>query len=188
LSLGEGVQPTAVAPCGKVGGLADQAGPNGQLAYAERPPNVVFALSSFEHPEDWSDPDADDLILRSAGTAALRIQLPSTGVWRAWLAGSARGKIDLLVDGQEVGSARQEINYGFHIDFGQFNWAPGAHLVELRYHGSDLHPGSAGPAMPIGPLVFSRAESTDEAVRYLPSARADDLCGRRLDWVEALPG
>ena len=50
LSLGKGIQPTGRVPCDKIGDLADAAGPSGQLAYAERPPNVVFDLSGFEYP------------------------------------------------------------------------------------------------------------------------------------------
>jgi hypothetical protein len=188
LSLGSGVQPTAEARCKKVRELASAAGPAGQLAYATRAPNVVFAMSMFEHPPAWSDPSSDVLLPNSAGTAALRIQLPSAGRWRVWLGGSVRGRVDLSIDGREVGSARHRINYGYYIDLGQFDLTGDSHLVEFHFHGSDLHPGSAGQAMPVGPLVFSSSGSADETVSYLPASRAGELCGRRLDWVEAVPG
>jgi hypothetical protein len=188
LSLGTGLQPTADAPCDKVRELARAAGQDGQIAFAGRPPNVVFSMSMFEHPAAWTDPSSDLLLPDSAGTASLRIQLPSAGRWHVWLGGSLRGRVDLLVDGQEIGSARNRINYGYYIDLGQLDLTSDSHQVELHFHGSDLHPGSAGPAMPVGPLVFSSAGSADETVTYLPASRAGELCGRRLDWVEALPG
>ena len=118
----------------------------------------------------------------------MSIQLPSAGTWRVWLGGSTRGRVDLLVDGREVGSARHRINYGYYIDLGEVEMSPGTHLVELRFHDTDLHPGSEGPTMPAGPLVFSSAGSAETAVRNLPADRAEELCGRSLDWVEAIPG
>ena len=188
LSLGSGLQPTGKARCDKVRELERAAGPSGQLAYATRPPNVVFSLSMFEHPPAWTDPNSDLLLPDSAGTASLRIQLPSAGRWEAWLGGSVRGKVELLIDGQEVGSARQRINYGYYIDLGQDDLNANSHLVELRFDRADLHPGSAGPTASVGPLVFSSVGSADETVSYLPASRAGELCGRRLDWIEAVPG
>ena len=63
---------------------------------------------------------------------------------------------------------------------------PGEHEVTLRYDGADLHPGSGGQPLPIGPLVFSRVEAADSEVTEVPAARADELCGQRWDWIEAL--
>lgn len=188
LPLGSGVEPTATPDCADVRRFAEAAGPAGSVAYVSRPPNVVFLLSEFEHPPDWTDPSSDKLLPDSEGTAALRIQLPAAGRWQVWLGGSVPGEVDLLVDGQKVGSTRQRLNYGYYMDLGQLDLTSSSHLVELRFHGSDLHPGSANPAAPVGPLVFSSAEAADEIVEYLPSSRAEDLCGRRLDWIEALPG
>ena len=45
-----------------------------------------------------------------------------------------------------------------------------------------------GPTASVGPLVFSSVGSADETVSYLPASRAGELCGRRLDWIEAVPG
>jgi hypothetical protein len=60
------------------------------------------------------------------------------------------------------------------------------HDVTLRYGGADLHPGSGGQPLPFGPLVFSRVEAADTEITYLPASRADELCGRRWDWIEAI--
>ena len=56
----------------------------------------------------------------------------------------------------------------------------------LRYDGADLHPGSGGVQFGLGPLILSRGPE-DLPVVYVPSAAARTLCGRNLDWIEALP-
>jgi hypothetical protein len=61
----------------------------------------------------------------------------------------------------------------------------GRHELELRFEAADLHPGSGGRVEPAGPLVLSRAEPGDARLLRLPADRAQELCGRRLDWVEA---
>ena len=51
----------------------------------------------------------------------------------------------------------------------------------------DARPGSGGPPEPIGPLVLSPVANEDPPVPDVPAARAQTLCGKDLDWVEALP-
>ena len=64
--------------------------------------------------------------------------------------------------------------------------SPGVHQVELDYAGPDLAPGSAGPAYPLGPLALAPGTAPTD-VSYLPVADASSLCGKSLDWIEALP-
>ena len=61
----------------------------------------------------------------------------------------------------------------------------GKHAVTLRYRGPDLGPGSGGPQFAMGPLVLSTT-TADLPVTYVPSSAAGSLCGRNVDWVEAL--
>ncbi len=61
----------------------------------------------------------------------------------------------------------------------------GRHRLMLRYDGADLHPGSGGTQFGLGPLILSRGPE-DVPVVYVPSAEARTLCGRTLDWIEAL--
>jgi hypothetical protein len=115
------------------------------------------------------------------------LDVPSAGEYAGWLKGSARGEIELLVDGREVGAVRQEINNdGGYIHLGQIHLGPGHHEAELRFGGADLHPGSGGfPRPETGPLVFVPADTEDELVS-LPIDEADRLCGQRWDWIEAV--
>ncbi len=59
----------------------------------------------------------------------------------------------------------------------------------IRFGGSDLHPGSGGAPSPIGPLELSRGGPRLRAPESSASRSGIELCGRRLDWIEALaPG
>lgn len=44
-----------------------------------------------------------------------------------------------------------------------------------------------GPPEAIGPLILSPAAAADPPVLELPATRAEELCGRSLDWVKAIP-
>ena len=61
------------------------------------------------------------------------------------------------------------------------------HRIELRYGGSELRPGSGGEPFAMGPLTLSTT-SADLPIRYVDPAQAHSLCGRKLDWIEAVQG
>src|SRR5258705_7341138 len=61
IGLGNPVQPTGIASCSDVMGLAKEAGPQGRLATVFRSPVVVVDLNTFTHPTAWTDPAGADL-------------------------------------------------------------------------------------------------------------------------------
>jgi hypothetical protein len=84
---------------------------------------------------------------------------------------------------------RQDLNnYGEYVPLGAANLTAGAHTVSLTFHGSDLHPGSGGVAQPIGPLGLTDEDAAATRISYFPASRADQLCGRPWDWIEAASG
>jgi len=165
LPLGDESDPAAVPSCAEVSGL-------GQLALLHHLQDV--RLIAARHAPVY---DASDGILR----------LPRPGLYGAWLGGSVRGSVELLVDGRKVGEARQQIsNEGGFVPLGETPLSAGVHRVQLRFGGADLHPGSGGfPRPETGPLLFSPADQAGALVS-VPIERADELCGKRWDWVEAV--
>ena len=115
--------------------------------------------------------------------------MPRPGDYDIWLGGSVRPQVDVEVDGKPVGSIREQLNnLGEYVLLGTDRLSPGRHMATIRFHGSDLHPGSGGPAEPIGPLSLSPQDPADTRITYVPARRARALCGRRWDWIEALRG
>jgi hypothetical protein len=187
--------------CRQILRLGRIAGKGGRLAAPVRPTAILLDLSRATHPSSWKiDPKVPEVVLPpDSGTVEGRVILPATGRYGVWLGRSFRSRLEVLIDGRLIGSARHELNYspGQYIPFGETWLDAGTHRVVLRYSGPDAHPGSAGhgiyqpfgqpirPAFEMGPLVLSR-NTAEQPITYVPARNARALCGKTLDWVEAL--
>jgi hypothetical protein len=114
---------------------------------------------------------------------------PRAETYHFWLGGDWFGLASVSVDGREIGSKREELNWpGLYTELGRRVRMPGdAHVIRLDYETGGLAPGSGGTPYSFGPLVLS-ADDAREPVETVPSSRARSLCGRRLDWIEAVRG
>ncbi len=188
LGLGSPTEPAAVFPCSAVRSLAGEAGPRGRLAFVAREPVASVPLARTRHPADWRAPGFRGLLVpRSPGSLLASVRVPVAGRYEVWLGGSVRPEADLLVDGRRAGSVRAQLNNaGEYVLLGRAPLAAGRHRIEVRVHGADLHPGSGGRPGPIGPLVLSSQDPADTRIATVPASRANELCGRSWDWVEAL--
>ncbi len=189
ISLGSFEDPGAVSPCRRVLGLARSMPPGGMLAGAERGPTLALSLSDTAHPSSWTptEPGSPDLVPHGAGGLRLTAAVPHGGRYDFYVQGSVRNRLSLYLDGKEVGSAEQQLNASRQFLFlGSRQLEAGRHGVVLAYGGQGLSPGSAGPSEPIGPVVLSAAENGDPPLTVVPRAQARSLCGRRLDWIEAV--
>ncbi len=188
LPLGTDLQPAAVPSCADVLRLARLAGSSGFLAAVERPPAVDVDLSKVSHPPNWVLGQSGELTPVGAGTVKASVQVPASGRYGIWVGGAFRDRLDLLVDGNRVATARNQLNnYGQYTPLAVTRLARGTHEVTLRYGGPDLHPGSGGVQFALGPLVLSRT-TADLPVTEVRAADARSLCGKSLDWIEARAG
>jgi hypothetical protein len=166
LGLGNKSGPAGVPRCSEVEQLAAAAGPGGSLAAVSREPVYAFG----------------------PGSTAAGVDVTAPGDYSIWLGGSVRPQVDLSVDGRAVGSVRHQLeNDGEYVLLGTAALSSGRHSIEIRFHGSDLHPGSGGAPDPVGPVALTAQDAADTAVRSFPASAADELCGKPWDWIEALP-
>ena len=116
------------------------------------------------------------------------LDVPKAGRYAAWLKGSVRGLDELYVDGEKIGGVRHEINNeGGYMYMGEAELSAGGHEAELRFGGADLHPGSGGfPRPETGPLLFAPTDDAEGEIVSVPARRAESLCGRPWDWIEAV--
>ena len=123
----------------------------------------------------------------SSGSVAARVVVPPQGQeYRFWLGGDWFGLASVSIDGHELGSKREELNWpGLYTELGRMRLTGSGHVVELDYDTGGLAPGSGGTPYSFGPLVLS-ADDRREPVETVPSSRTQSLCGRRLDWIEAV--
>jgi hypothetical protein len=168
LSLGELEQPVGVARCADVrrlGVLAARS--NGTLVVAERAP--AQAVGRVGH-----------------GTQTAMFTLPQAGEYAFWLGGLFRDRFTLSVDGRRVGSAVDQLNTTAQLTpLGQARLAAGDHDLELSRSRRALAPGGRGPQFLPLPLETGQPAAATRLVTVSP-ARAPSLCGRRLDWIEAV--
>ena len=121
-----------------------------------------------------------------SGRRTALVTLPRAGRYIAWLGGDWFGNASISVDGRHVGSMREELDWpGNYTDLGTIPLSAGRHLVAIDYHTGGWHPGSGGTPYAFGPAFLTPAD-TREPVRIVPVSAARSLCGKRLDWIEAL--
>jgi hypothetical protein len=168
LSLGDSTQAGAVPRCSDVLRLAREA-KGGSLLYAVAPVAVPVTTPPL------------------SGTLSVDQAVPTGGRYTAWLAGDWYGNATVWVDGHKVGSRRHELNWpGLYTDLGTIDLTAGSHRVTITVARGGWHPGSGGSSYSFGPLTLSPLDNDRNEVDSVPPADARSLCGRRLDWVEAV--
>jgi hypothetical protein len=148
---------------------------------------TAVTLSTADYPEGWAV-DRDGLLYPNrAGTVETELTVDRPGTYQLSLGGSFRDRMRVDVDGRTVADLRYRLNdSGDYTRLGDVILTPGRHTVRLQVSGPDLHPGSGGYPYGMGPLVLSSTTAEDEAVTFVDPASARSLCGKRLDWVEAI--
>jgi hypothetical protein len=165
LPLGSANQAAAVPRCADVLRLA---GEGRSLVTAARPRATILAYPP------------------RSGSVAVRVIPPGAGPYGVWLGGDWFGLASVWIDGRELGSKREELNWpGLYTDLGSARLSDRAHVFRLGYEAGGVAPGSAGTPYSFGPLVLSR-EDAREPLQVVPAGRARGLCKRRLDWIEAV--
>jgi hypothetical protein len=189
--LGDDTQPGGVAPCSEiqdVGRLA--AARNGRVIAVVRAPLTVVDLASAVLPRRWQPfyARAGGVYPLGPGTVGTQVTVTAAGAYDFWLDGSFHPRIAVSVDGQLLGTARDRLNRaGQGTPLGRTELAAGAHTISFEYGGASLRPGSAGVPFGVGPLLLSPVQATPRLTTVAP-AQASSLCGRRLDWIEAVTG
>jgi hypothetical protein len=187
LALGTDLQPAAVPSCADVRRLARLAGSSGLVAAVPRPADASVDLTQASHPPAWGT-GLGTVVPTGPGTVEASVQVPGSGRWGVWLGGAYRDRLEAEVDGRRIAVLRNHLeHFGQYTQLRELELAQGTHRVTLRYGGPDLHPGSGGAQFEMGPLVLSRTTAA-LPVTYVRPAQAQRLCGKKLDWVEALGG
>jgi hypothetical protein len=188
LSLGTERDPGAPVDCSEVQRLAHLPGTK-RLAAVERPGVVSIDLSRAALPGGWgADPySPGSVVPAGAGLVQASSEITTRGRYLMWIGGSVRDRLDAFVDGRRVGTIRNQLNnWAQWTQPGTGDLSPGRHMLTLRYHGPDLHPGSGGAQFAMGPVVLGTKTAAALSVTYVKPSAASTLCGKRLDWVEAL--
>lgn len=193
MSLGSAFQPAAVPDCARVMQLADIASAaHGVLATVYRPQAVVIQTNGeIGSPKRFGfyGELAGNLRFVNAYHLTLPFSVSAGGKYTLWVGGSFNSTVTAKIDGRKVGQQANQTEWpGNFLSFGSLKLARGAHTLEIKHSGPGLGPGSAAKE-PFGLGPFVVAQGTDQrAVTYVQPNRAHSLCGKSLDWIEALSG
>jgi hypothetical protein len=189
LPLGSAFQRGGNVPCGEVRRLARTARRSGgELAFVPAPKSFAVLPASSAFPPTWFVDGSEGFVLRPRGPGKIEDSTVVTepGPYELWIEGSFGRGYDVWLDGRRVGHVEDHLNgrdqYGF-VTAVQLD--PGRHVVTLFRGGGSLRPGD-GVLEFLGPILLTQRLDDPYAVRRVPAARAESLCGRWLDWVEAV--
>ena len=192
LSLGDRFHAAAVPNCGDVLRLAREAGPRGRLATVIRPANVAVDLDGSAPGAPGRFGEASGLTyLGGRATFPVELNVPVAGVYQIGIDGDFLSRLELLAGSKRIADARHELNWPSEYNpLATVRLQKGTVRLTLRYDGPDVHPGSAGPGtgFGLGPLVVGRTDPAGVPVTYLRPGKARTLCGKSLDWIEAIRG
>jgi hypothetical protein len=190
LPLGTPTDPDGLPACSDVMRLASAAAAaHGSLLASERPQPVVVPLAAAAGPTGWTL-DADGTVVpTSSGTMSVSVQVPAAGTYGVWLGGSFRDKVSISADATAVGSETGQLSEsGQAVPFGSVRLSKGLHIFTISYARDRLRPGGGSYAFGFGPLELGSPAPTAKLVTVSP-ADAGSLCGKTLDWIEAVaPG
>jgi len=191
LSLGSRFQPAGVPDCKAVMQLADLASKaHGELATVFRPEVTVINryghIGVPKHFGGYGEPYGE-LYKSNAYKLALPFRVQSDGMYRVWVGGSFNSTLTAKLDGHRIGRQRNQTEWpGNFLNFGSTYLTKGTHTLEIKHSGPDWGAGS-GAHEPFGLGPFVIAQGTDDRPFTIVKPKAaHSLCGKSLDWVEAL--
>jgi hypothetical protein len=181
VSLGDGEDAGATVRCGQVTRLARTAPAGSRLVAAERPRLFAFPVRRMRpFPRGWSITQDKRVAPVGAGRTGSDFTSPG-GRFTVWFRGSFGRGATVLIDGKEIGRARDVQTPQQGSDVGAVTLTAGRHRVEIVRGGGNLKPGNGQDE--VYDTVFV-APDVPVRLRTVPLSQAHSLCGRHLDWIE----
>lgn len=189
LPVGFGREPSGRPDCAAVERLAATARrAGGSLRYLARPEAVGFAPSAAPLPGGWVVDGTDPATVRPVGPGRVEriVDVPAGGRFDLWIEASDARRWRVLVDGREVSDARWQIGFrGSEVYLGSVELIAGNHTFTLIRGGGSLRAGNGDAGRLIGPLALTPDPGALPVAELSPS-RWRELCGRTVDWVDAV--
>jgi hypothetical protein len=185
------VEPVGIPPCSQVQQLAGVARvQHGRLLAYQRPDPIVARGDQMVWPGGWyHNPAAHTLTALTPGTATAHIGVDVSEPYELWLGGSFARGFEVNVDGRRVGSTGNELANpgGGYVHIADLSLPAGVHKITLTYPQASLSPGSGDDTMTtLSALVLEPMVSPVTKMLSVDPAHARTLCGRPLDWIEAV--
>ena len=182
----------AQPPCEAIedlAGVARKAG--GRLAYVPRTPVPVFQPgAATRFPGQWSvdTGDADAVRVDGQGNVDGQIVVPRAGTYRLWLEASLTRSLRVQIGNGRPLELHPTMNPRRSVaSMATVRLPAGTLPVRVDVPGGSPAPGDGGRNRILGPIYLTTSADPSAApIRTLDPARWRSLCGRTVDWVEAV--
>ncbi len=182
----------ASPPCEAIedlAGVARRAG--GRLAYVPRDPVPAFLPAAAPRlPGQWSIDTGDEQAVRVDGRGSLdgQIVVPRAGTYRLWLEASMTRPVTVRIGSGRPLELHPTMNPRRSVASMVTVRLPAGTLpVHVDVPGGSLAPGDGGRNRILGPIYLTpTADPAAAPIRTVDASRWRSLCGRTVDWVEAV--
>jgi hypothetical protein len=179
--------PVAVPSCARIQSLARRAtGLGGNLVAHESAAPIVARADETLWPGPWfHDPEGKTLTPNDPGQLVSHIAVASSQVYELWLGGSFARGFQVAINGVDVGTVEDELSsIGGYVHVADVELEAGTHEFTLTYPHADLSPGSGNNTYTSLTAISLQPRDPKSRLITVPPERADELCGRPLDWIE----
>lgn len=176
--------------CTRIHGLAGLAAAQGAHLVAAAAPKLLEAdIDHSIRPLAWGRMH-QGVQLVGAGTLSVPVTLPRSGVWQVWLQGQIMPTLHVAINGHPIGALSAQLGGNSVVPNTltplTISIARGTYTFSISRAGVDLSPGNGGSAALFHVLLTQNA-SAQQALHVVAPARWHALCGRQLEWIEAIP-
>jgi hypothetical protein len=162
-----------------------------RLVAAPSSPLVRVSLERAGHPARWGH-QRGGLVMSRPGRLTASFKLFHGGRWELWLQGQIMPSVGVGVDGHGLASIGGQLDGNSLVP----NTVPpltlsltaGSHRLVIVRRGISLAPGDGGSAVLDGAFLTPAGAAAQPALTAVAPSGWRSLCGRQLDWVEAVPG
>lgn len=179
------------AQCSALAPLARLAAAHRAGLVADLHPAIMHvSLLKVHHPSTWVHAGVE-LRMDSPGRLWTTFQAPHAGEYELWLSGEAMPALSVRVDGRRMGEVEGEVSGNGDSPDPMVPlrmWlTSGRHRLSISRGGFSLAPGSGASAYLEAILLTPAGAASQQRLVTVPPGRWRSLCGRHLDWVEAVP-
>lgn len=158
---------------------------------ADTYPHVIpLRLNRVRLPHRWTR-SGPELLINTPGTLSTRFRLRHAGRYRLWLSGEMMPALRVRIDGHLVGSIGDQISgNGDSPDPMvpiRVALAAGQHSLTITRTRFSLAPGNGGTAYLEGGFLTRADAGGRQRLETVAPSHWHQLCGQRLDWIEAVP-
>ncbi len=148
-------------------------------------------MASASHPA-WHE-SRFGLLMTPHGRLDATFTVPHAGVWDLWVKGEIMPAVGVSVDGRQLASISGQLT-GVASDPDtmaplRVSLTAGPHRLTIARGASNLlAPGSGGSAILDSIFLTPVGSGSQATLHATPAAGWRSLCGRRLEWIEVVPG